>query len=53
MLFHHSHIGGEYAIDEVLLWKVEGALQLIVVEGDLPGARTVEPRLHERRPSVF
>lgn len=49
----HSHVGGEDAIDEVLFRQVEGALQLVVVEGDLPGAGAVEPRLHERGPSVL
>lgn len=49
----HSHIGCEDAVDKVLLGQVEGALQLVVVEGDLPGARAVEPRLHERGPSVL
>lgn len=53
--FHqcHSHIGGEDAIDEVLLRQVEGALQLVVVEGDLSGTRAVEPGLHERGPGVL
>lgn len=49
----HSHIGGEDAVDEVLLGQVEGALQLVVVEGNLPGAGAVEPRLHERGPGVL
>ena len=49
----HSHIGGEDAVDEVLLRQVEGALQLVVVEGDLAGARAVEPGLHERGPGVL
>lgn len=49
----HSHIGGEDAVDEVLLGQVEGALQLVVVEGDLPGAGAVEPGLHERGPRVL
>lgn len=49
----HSHIGCEDAVDKVLLGQVEGALQLVVVEGDLPGARAVEPRLHESGPSVL
>lgn len=31
----HSHVGGEDAVDEVLFGQIEGALQLIVVEGDL------------------
>lgn len=49
----HSHIGREDAVDEVLLRQVEGALQLVVVEGDLPGAGAVEPGLHERGPGVL
>lgn len=49
----HSHVGGEDAVDKVLLGQVEGALQLVVVEGDLPRAGTVEPRLHERGPGVL
>lgn len=49
----HSHIGGEDAVDEVLLREVEGALQLVVVEGDLSGPGAVEPRLHERGPGVL
>lgn len=49
----HSHIGREDAVDEVLLGQVEGTLQLVVVEGDLPGAGAVEPRLHERGPGVL
>lgn len=49
----YSHIGREDAIDEILLGQVEGALQLIVVEGNLPGAGAVEPRLHERGPGVL
>lgn len=49
----HSHVGGEDAVDEVLFGQVEGALQLVVVERDLSGARAVEPRLHERGPGVL
>lgn len=49
----HSHIGREDAVDEVLLGQVEGALQLVVVEGDLSGAGAVEPGLHERGPGVL
>lgn len=49
----HSHIGREDAVDEVLLRQVEGALQLVVVEGDLSRAGAVEPRLHERGPGVL
>lgn len=30
-----THVGGEDPVDEVLLGQVEGALQLVVVEGDL------------------
>lgn len=48
-----SHIGGEDAVDEVLLGQVEGALQLVVVEGDLARARAVEPGLHEGGPRVL
>ena len=32
---------------------MEGALQLVVVEGDLTRAGAVEPGLHERGPRVF
>lgn len=53
MTREHSHVGGEDAVDEVLLGQVEGALQLVVVEGDLPGARAVEPGLHEGGPRVL
>lgn len=49
----HSHIGCEDAVDEVLLRQVEGALQLVVVEGDLSRPRAVEPCLHERGPGVL
>ncbi|MEQ2241114.1 hypothetical protein ILYODFUR_022064 [Ilyodon furcidens] len=49
----HSHIGGEDAIDEVLLGQVESALELIVVEGDLSRAGAVEPSLHECGPGVL
>ncbi len=49
----HSHISREDAVDEVLLGQVEGALQLVVVEGDLSGARAIEPRLHECGPGVL
>lgn len=49
----HLHIGREDAVDEVLLGQVEGALQFIVVEWDLPGAGAVKPRLHERGPGVL
>lgn len=48
-----SHIRGEDAVDEVLLGQVEGALQLVVVEGDLARARAVEPGLHEGGPRVL
>lgn len=30
----HSHVGGEDAVDEVLFGQIEGALQLVIVEGD-------------------
>lgn len=49
----HSHVGSEDAVDEVLLWEVERALELIVVEGDLSGSGAVEPCLHERGPGVL
>ena len=52
-MYCYSHVGGEDAVDEVLLRQVEGALQLVVVEGDLSGAGAVEPRLHERGPRVL
>lgn len=48
-----SHVGGEDPVEQLLLCHVEGALQLVVVEGDLAGARAVEPRLHERGPCVL
>lgn len=48
-----SHIGGEDPVDEVLLRKVEGTLQLVVIEGDLAWAGAVEPGLHERGPRVL
>lgn len=53
MISVHLHIGGEDAVDEVLLRQVEGALQLVVVEGDLSGTGAVEPRFHERCPGVL
>ncbi len=49
----HSHVGGEDPIDEVLLREVEGALQLMVVEGNISRAGTVESSLHEGGPCVF
>lgn len=49
----NSHVGGEDAVDEVLLGQVEGALQLVVVERDLSGAWAVQPGLHERGPRVL
>lgn len=51
--WEHSHVGCEDAIDEVLLGQVEGALQLVVVEGDLARARAVEPCLHEGGPRIL
>lgn len=35
---HHSHVGGEDAVDQLLFREVKGALQLVVVKGDLPRA---------------
>lgn len=49
----HSHIGGEDSVDEVLLREVEGALQLMVVEGNISRAGTVQSSLHEGGPCVF
>ena len=49
----HSHVGGEDAVEQLHLGQVEGALQLVVVEGDLPGPGAVEPRLHEGGPGVL
>lgn len=49
----HSHVGGEDSIDEILLREVEGALQLVVVEGNISRAGTVESSLHEGGPCVF
>lgn len=49
----HSHVGGENAVEQLQLGQVEGALQLVVVEGDLARPRAVEPGLHERRPRVL
>ncbi len=49
----HSHVGGEDSIDEILLREVEGALQLMVVEGNISRAGTVESSLHEGGPCVF
>lgn len=48
-----SHVGGEDPVQQLLLGHVEGALQLVVVEGDLAGPRAVEPRLHECGPRVL
>lgn len=48
-----SHIGGEDAIDEVLLGQVEGTLQLVIVEGDLSWAGAIEAGLHECGPCVL
>lgn len=31
---HYSHISGEDTVDQILLWQVKGALQLVVVKGD-------------------
>lgn len=49
----YPHIGGENAVEQLQLGQVEGPLQLIVVEGDLPWARAVEPGLHECGPRVL
>lgn len=49
----YPHIGGENAIEQLQLGQVEGPLQLVVVEGDLPRARAVEPGLHECGPRVL
>lgn len=49
----HSHVSGEDAIDEVLFGQMEGTLQLVIVEGDLPWAGAVEPGLHECGPCVL
>lgn len=49
----YVHIGGEDAVDQIKLGQEEGALQLIVVEGHLPGAGAVEAGLHEGGPGVL
>lgn len=49
----HSHIGSKDAIDEVLLRQVEGALELVVVEGDLSRAGAVQPSLGESGPCIL
>lgn len=51
--YSYVHVGGEDAIDQVQLWQEEGALQLIVVEGHLPGPGAVEASLHEGGPCVL
>ena len=50
---HYSHIGGEDAVEQLQLGQVKGPLQLVVVEGDLPRARAVQPGLHEGGPRVL
>lgn len=52
-IYIYLHVGGEDAVDEILLRQVEGALQLIVVEGNLSRARAVESGLHECGPGVL
>ena len=47
------HIGGENAVDQVLFWEVEGALEFVEIKGDLSGPGTVQPCFHERGPSVL
>lgn len=49
----HIHVGGEDAVDQVQLGQEERALQLVVVEGDLPGPGAVQTRLHEGGPGVL
>lgn len=49
----HLHVSGKDAIDEVLLRQVEGALQLVVVEGDLSRAGAVEPGFGKGGPGVL
>lgn len=49
----HSHISSEDPIDEVLLWKVEGALELIIVERDFSRTGTVKSSLRKRGPCVL
>lgn len=49
----HSHVGGKNAVEQLQLRQVEGALQLVVVEGDLSGSGAVQPGLHEGGPGVL
>lgn len=49
----YVHVGGEDAVDQVQLGQEEGALQLVVVEGDLARAGAVQPSLHEGGPGVL
>lgn len=52
-LSSYIHVGGEDAIDEVKFRQEESALQLIVVEGHLPGPGAVQASLHESGPGVL
>lgn len=49
----YPHVGGENAVEQLQLGQVKGPLQLVVVEGDLPRARAVQPGLHEGGPRVL
>lgn len=47
------HISSEDAVDQILLGKVEGALQFIVIERDFSSTGAVQSGLHESCPSVL
>lgn len=49
----HSHIGSKDAIDKILFRQVEGALELVVVEGDLSRAGAVQSSLGESGPCIL
>lgn len=49
----YPHVGGENAVEQLQLGQVKGPLELVVVEGDLPWTRAVQPGLHEGGPGVL
>lgn len=49
----YSHVGSENAVEQLQLRQVKRSLQLVVVEGDFPRSRAVQPGLHKGGPRVL
>lgn len=52
-MHHYLHISCKNAIEQLQLRQVEGALQLVVVEGNFSWPGAIQPGFHEGGPRIL